>query len=53
MLEDRIDSKHHIKKIHDNLVRSIDELKKIATEKNKLVYKKCWDEEGNEINCKE
>ena len=40
MLEDRINSKHHIKQIHDNLVRTIDELKKKATEKNKLIYRK-------------
>lgn len=48
MLEDRINSKHHIKQIHDNLVRSIDELKKKATEKNKLVYKKTNSTNNNE-----
>ena len=48
MLEDSINSKHHIKQIHDNLVRSIDELKKKATEKNKLVYKKTNSTNNNE-----
>ena len=48
MLEDRINSKHHIKQIRDNLLRSIDELKKKATEKNKLVYKKTNSANNNE-----
>ena len=48
MLEDRINSKHHIKQIRDNLLRSIDELKQKATEKNKLVYKKTNSTNNNE-----